>query len=104
MHPRSLKDYHDPKEEGEYRVITAFDLNGGAAWNNSMDVIVSLRRKKITNNMEWYPLKIRKQHLMGVPGEPYCDITFDRDKNRYLFGGVDPFDVVHENKSDELPF
>jgi hypothetical protein len=109
VHPRSLKDYSDPNEEGEYRPITAFDLNGGAAWNNSMDIIVSLRRRKAVNQMEWYALKIRKQHLMGIPGEPYCDITFDRQRNRYLFGGIDPFSMQESNADlfkakDDLPF
>lgn len=87
VHPKSLRDYTD--ESGNYRVITPFDLNGGAAWFNSMDVIVSLRRIKESTRTEWYTYKVRKQHLVGKPGE-FLNIDFDTTKYRFLFDGKDP--------------
>jgi hypothetical protein len=86
VHPKSLRDYKD--ENGNYRVITPFDLNGGAAWFNSMDVIISLR--KLQDNTEWYTWKVRKQHLAGKTGE-YVDLTFDMNTYRFYFGNNDPF-------------
>lgn len=88
VHPKSLRDYTD--DTGNYRVITPFDLNGGAAWFNSMDVIVSLRRLKESTYSEWYSYKIRKQHLVGKPGQ-FLNINFDVEKYRFLFDGNDPF-------------
>jgi hypothetical protein len=75
-------------DSGNYRVITPFDLNGGAAWFNSMDVIVSLR--KLESNTEWYTWKVRKQHLAGKTGE-FHNITFDMNKYRFEFDNTDPF-------------
>ena len=87
-HPKSLKDYID--DTGNYRVITPFDLNGGQAWFNSMDVIVSIRRLKESTSTEWYSYKIRKQHLVGTPGD-YKNINFDTSKYRFIFNNNDPF-------------
>jgi hypothetical protein len=85
VHPKSLRDYKD--ETGNFRVITPFDLNGGAAWYNSMDVIISMRR--LDDRTEWYSQKIRKQHIVGILGE-YESITFEMDNYRFYFGGHDP--------------
>lgn len=87
VHPKSLKDYKDDK--GNFRIITPFDLNGGAAWYNSMDVIISLRKLEIRT--EWHSLKIRKEHLIGQIGS-YESITFDKNKYRFSFGLTDPFE------------
>ena len=76
------------KKCGNFRVITPFDLNGGAAWFNSMDVIISMRR--LDDRTEWYSQKIRKQHLIGLRGE-YESITFDMNTYRFYFGNNDPF-------------
>jgi hypothetical protein len=84
VHPKSMRDYRD--EDGNFRIITPFDLNGGAAWNNSMDVIISLRRTN--EGTEWHSQKIRKQHLVGKPGM-YEDMTFDMNSYRFGFGGMD---------------
>lgn len=86
VHPKALRDYKD--EDGNYRVITPFDLNGGAAWFNSMDVIISLR--KLQESTEWYTWKVRKQHLAGKTGQ-YFDLRFDMDTYRFYFGNNDPF-------------
>lgn len=89
VHPKSLRDYRD--EDGNYRIITAFDLNGGAAWNNSMDIIISLRRMMDGNSMEWHSLKIRKQHKMGKPGS-FNLIKFNEKNRRYIFNNYDAID------------
>lgn len=86
VHPKAMKDYRDAN--GEFRVITPHDLNGGAAWYNSMDAIVTLRRLK--DHSEWYTYKLRKQHLLGITGS-YHEITFDMDQYRFYFGSDDPF-------------
>jgi hypothetical protein len=87
VHPKALKDYKDA--DGTFRVITPFDLNGGAAWSNSMDVIISLRR--LEDRTEWYSHKIRKQHLIGKRGS-YESINFNMDTYRFTFGLSDPFE------------
>ena len=92
VHPKSLKDYKDAN--GNFRVITPFDLNGGAAWNNSMDVIISLR--KLEARTEWHSLKIRKQHLVGQVGS-YESITFNKNEYRFSFGLSDPFNKGENN-------
>jgi hypothetical protein len=104
VHPKSLKDYKDP--DGNFRVITPFDLNGGAAWFNSMDVIISLRR--LDDHTEWHSHKIRKQHLIGIRGM-YDLVTFDPNTYRFYFGGSDPIERAHlnsntETKEDKAPF
>lgn len=86
VHPKALKDYKDT--DGNFRVITPFDLNGGAAWSNSMDVIVSLRR--LEDRTEWYSLKVRKEHFIGERGS-YESIIFDKNQYRFKFGFSDPF-------------
>ena len=86
VHPKTLKDYTD--QDGNFRLITPWDLNGGAAWYNSMDIIISLR--KLEFNTEWYTWKVRKQHLAGSTGQ-FLDINFDMDSYRFKFGGNDPF-------------
>jgi hypothetical protein len=85
VHPKSMRDYREA--DGNFRVITPMDLNGGAAWNNSMDVIISLRR--MADRTEWHSHKIRKQHLVGIPGM-YDQITFDMNTYRFYFMGDDP--------------
>ena len=95
VHPKSLKDYKDA--DGNFRIITPFDLNGGAAWHNSMDVIVSLRRLEVRT--EWHTLKIRKEHLMGVRGT-YESITFNKNEYRFSFGLSDPFGYKGESFYD----
>lgn len=85
VHPKGLKDYKDADDN--FRVITPFDLNGGAAWQNSMDVIVSLRRLDVYT--EWHSQKVRKEHLIGQRGS-YEKITFDKDTYRFYFDGNDP--------------
>ena len=90
VHPKSLKDYKD--DNGDYRVITAFDLNGGASWNNSTDAIISLRRKQpLENVMEWHTAKARKQHVAFKPGS-LEGICFNMDTFRFYFDGICPID------------
>lgn len=95
VHPKTLKDYKG--EDGQYRVITPFDLNGGAAWNNSMDVIISIRRILSEDfdegRMELYFSKIRKQHLLGYTGR-YEDVFFRAKSDyRYVFSR-DKYDPI----------
>ena len=97
VHPKALRDYKD--DDGNYREITPFDLNGGAAWFNSMDVIVSLRKRNIGEadnpiyTTDWITYKVRKQHLAGRTGR-YQMIDFNMDKYRFLFGGTDPLESL----------
>ncbi len=90
VHPKTLRDSKitSGDEAGEYRVITPYDLNGGAAWNNSMDVIVSLRPimkgRPYIHHLEMYTSKARKQHIFGVK-DVYKEIYFNTKRYRYYF-------------------
>jgi hypothetical protein len=99
VHPKSMRDFRDAN--GNFRVITPFDLNGGAAWHNSMDVIISMRR--IDDRTEWHSQKIRKQHLVGRTGM-YESIFFDRDKYRFTWGNYDPFQINVDFTSGDVNF
>ena len=107
VHPKSMKDYRD--SDGQFRIITPYDLNGGAAWWNSMDMITSLRRLNngMGDIMEWYQQKNKKQHIMGTT-DSFLNITLDKRTNRYLFNGSDPFNLTDLEKftetNTEVPF
>lgn len=89
VHPKSLRDYKN--EEGEYRIITPWDLNGGAAWHNTMDVIGSLRKLLNENRTEFYTSKVRKQHIVGST-DAFTNVTFDMNKYRFYFDGYCPIE------------
>ena len=99
VHPKALRDYRD--NDGKFRVITPFDLNGGAAWHNSMDVIISLRRLEMIT--EWHTWKVRKQHIAGNTGN-FLDIEFNMHKYRYIFSGQDPINIVQGIEEYKTPF
>ena len=93
-HPKSMT--RPIGEDSTPRVVSAFDLAGGAAWYNSMDFIGSYHRPNIhikySDPMgEFHSLKIRKQQLVGLPGS-FENIEFLFRSNRFYFDGVCPVD------------
>ena len=120
-HPKSLLSHEN--KDGTAKVVTAFDLAGGAAWYNSMDGIYSIHRPYINTNPKddkcnetWFwNLKQRKQHLVGKRGV-YDMITYKERTNRYYFNGFCPLDgeALRENMTpleimfnapkEEIPF
>jgi len=107
-HPRNDKDPKNP--DGSYKLCSQFALAGGAAWNNNMDGIFSIRRPWKHKNpddprVEFFNLKQRKQQLVGRCGV-YDKIEFNFTTNRYYFDGyepieghyVEPIDVKHKRE------
>lgn len=93
-HPKSSND--NKNQDGSFKLVTQYELSGGAAWNNSMDGIFSVYRPFIHKNpndkrMYLYHLKQRKKHLVGLTGV-YKDIEFNWKTNRYYFDGYCPLD------------
>jgi len=71
-------------------------LNGGAAWNNSMDGIYSIFRPDLLTeirspNVNFINLKQRKQELVAHRGKVE-NIEFNFKNRRYIFNGNDPLD------------
>ena len=93
-HPKADKNFRNT--DGSYRIATQFDLAGGAAWNNSMDVITTYYRPWVHKDYqdplgEFHTLKVRKQQLLGRPGA-YKHIEFQFKTNRFYFDGECPID------------
>lgn len=79
-------------------VCDQYMLNGGAAWNNSMDGIYSILRPYTLqdprdSNVWFYNLKQRKQELVAERGI-VKDIRFDIGTRRYLFNERDPLGKI----------
>lgn len=83
-------------------------INGGAAWNNSMDGIYSIFRPEALTDVKdptvyFINLKQRQQELVAERGT-LTDIKFDLKTRRYLFTESDPMDLLIRNETQELPF
>lgn len=92
-HPKGMKKGSDGKIERP----TAYDISGGAMWNNMFDNILVFDRPNIHENpndkvTEFRSLKIKKQKRVGKPG--YFNLWFDEKKKRYYQMGSDysPFE------------
>jgi twinkle protein len=96
-------------KEGNYECPDVYDLAGGAMWNNKMDNILATYRpfyttEKKNTEVQFRSQKIKKQKLIGIPGN--TPLHFDIATNRYLeLGGIDkygnltgisPFDETYE--------
>lgn len=93
-HPKAITKVK--ADDGAFTVCSQFDLSGGAAWNNGMDSIFSVYRPLVHQNVldpnvEFYSLKMRKQHLVGKVGV-VKSIKYDYTKNRYYFDGHCPIE------------
>lgn len=74
-------------KEGNLKPCDQFMLNGGAAWNNSMDGVYSVFRPKMledikSNEVNFLNLKQRKQELTTERGV-VTDIFFDAKTRQY---------------------
>lgn len=95
-HPKANVEKYRKSQTGTVEImpVTQEKLNGGAAWDNSMDGIYSIFRYNLHLNINsrevmFKNLKQRKQELVGERGD-VDNIVFDAAKRRYIFGGTDP--------------
>lgn len=128
-HPKSISDVKEnPKDPGSpFKVVNQYMQIGGAAWDMKMDGQYSVYRPKrhiklSDPDVEFWNLKQRDAEIVGVERGKTDDITFDKFKRQYYFGGVNPMDgtvlpgrenpfqatMTYEPKvsgnSDEVPF
>ena len=93
-HPKGLRKNKD----GVFDCPDAYDLHGGAMWNNKCDNILAIHRPNIrdqylSTQSELHIQKIKKQSLVGIPG--VVSLNFDRPSNRYLqIDNTTPFNVL----------
>jgi len=93
-HPKGLKKNKD----GKYDCPDAYDLSGGAMWNNKCDNVIAFHRPNIKDlylacEGELHIQKIKKQALVGVPGS--VNLRFDRMLNRFIEqDGTTPFNIL----------
>ena len=99
-HPKANVEKYRKSQSGvsEIQPVTQEKLNGGAAWDNSMDGIYSIFRYNLHLNINsrdvmFKNLKQRKQELVGERGDVE-NITFDAAKRRYIFGNIDPLNAI----------
>lgn len=95
-HPKANVEKYRKGANGmtEIMPVTQEKLNGGAAWDNSMDGIYSIFRYNLHLNINsrevmFKNIKQRKQELVGERGD-VDNIVFDAAKRRYIFSGTDP--------------
>lgn len=84
-----------------------FMLNGGAAWDNSMDGIYSVFRPNTLNDVKdpmvtFLNQKQRKQELTTERGA-CTNILFNIKTRRYIFDGYDPIESKVTDQSYSLP-
>ena len=94
-HPKANVNRIQRKGEETYLLpCNQFMLNGGAAWDNSMDGIYSWYRPntledKNSPNVNFLNLKQRKQQITTPRGD-YDRILFEVSSRQYIFGGLNP--------------
>lgn len=94
--------------EGTLMPCDQYMLNGGAAWDNSMDGIYSVFRFDLLNDIRskhvnFLNLKQRKQELTTERGA-CTGIEFDPKNRRYIFQGYDPILRKHIESDYSLPY
>jgi twinkle protein len=91
MHPKaSIKR---AKDGVDHDCPTAYDLAGGAMWNNKLDNLIFVHRPHIV--AEWKNstvlirhTKIKKKEIVGNGGDAVVDFNFKT--NRYCYNGLEP--------------
>ena len=103
-------------EDGLITMPTPYDISGGAAWYQTMDLIMVFHRPwkhdQIMRNRCVFSTqnKIRKQQLVAEPGiygdQENSKLYFEFTKNRFIFDEQDPLEVDMEkiHKVDDFPF
>ena len=91
MHPKGgLK----PKKDSlDFECPTAYDLAGGAMWNNKLDNLVFVHRPYMISDFANSSVllrfaKIKKKEIVGRGGD--ADVDFDFKSNRYRYNGIMP--------------
>lgn len=97
----------------EYSVPDAYDLAGGAMWNNMMDNIMVVHRQNAQKNptdkmVIIKTVKIKKKKLVGNTGE--VDMSFEFKKGRYYQASSDYHPMEQKGKIlppddlEDIPF
>jgi hypothetical protein len=95
-HPKSMNDVRvSKKADSAFKVISQYDVAGGAAFDNSMDGQFSIYRPERHLNVsdpkvEFHNLKQRKAELLGVFKGVVKEIEFDWMTKGYFFNGINP--------------
>ena len=89
-HPKGIRR----NKNGKFDRITIHDIAGGAMWGNMMDNIMIIDRPnfyedKMDTSVVIDVHKIKKQKLVGIPGE--CEFDYNRRENRYYCEETSPF-------------
>ena len=100
-HPKSNIQAKYGNDEAGNRIMMPCmpeHLNGGAAWDNSMDGIYSMNRPLLPQDptstlTNFINFKQRKQELVGERGA-VGDIIFEPITRRYIFEGQDPIKLL----------
>jgi hypothetical protein len=88
MHPNTLVKLAN----GNYPCPDAFDLNGGAMWNNMLDNLLVYHRpfaqtEPLNTTAEFHTKKIKRQKSVGKRG--VMELEYMRAKRRFLVNGCD---------------
>lgn len=95
-HPKSMTEVRvSRKEDARFKIVTQYDVAGGAAFDNSMDSQYSIYRPErhisMTDPKVWFiNLKQRKAEQLGVYRGEVKGIEFDWTTKSYFFNGINP--------------
>ena len=96
---------------GNYDSPNVFDFAGGAMWGNKCDNIIVVHRTNYTTNkedtsVEINVLKIKKQKIVGIPGE--IKMSFNRGTNRFydlnMNNPLEEQKPIEQWKDEPIPF
>lgn len=100
-HPKGMRK----NKNGSYDCPDAYDLHGGAMWNNKCDNIVAVHKPNwqtyMSTEVEINVQKIKKQAIVGIPG--IINLNFDRVSNRYNeANGMSPFPLMKLYEQEKI--
>jgi hypothetical protein len=100
-HPIRLKESEARvKKNGPFRVVDPYMINGGSAWDNAMDIELSIYKpeRHIINTSDTraqiWNFKFRAGEIFGgdkgvVGDDEACVVRLHKESRRYLFNGLD---------------
>lgn len=89
------------KPNDKYPEPNIYTIKGGGTFADKADnVLIVWREHRNTDPkntlVKFISKKIKKQKLTGIPGA--CELFYDRNKNRYLYGEASPLDKTLETE------
>lgn len=98
-HPKTPKSKGD---DGNYETPDVFDISEGSMWNNKADNILVYHRPFAQTNptapeCDFISKKIRRQKIVGEKG--MVSFHYDRDKRRFIVGGIDYMELAIAEKN-----